>query len=840
MSNEKTIHVIATQHLDVAWLWPRVPDGEDLIRQCFERAVELIEQDSDFVFSRSTAWSFWIVQHRYPELFQKIKRYVLEGKIELCGGQWVEPDHLMPDGESLIRQFLLGQRYYLEEFGKTASVCWDPDIFGHSNTLPQILRKSGIEGYYFHRCRPRHNNGKPMHQFIWEGLDGTKVFVLSGKWVGKPDEAVLQQLTTELEQAPFPCAHIACGLHSDRRITIKPDWLALPDLSGSDDPTIRIKWSSSAEVLQDMQRHLSLLPVINGEIGFQYTGTYTSNGFNKRTNRELENLLVNAEKAAFWASFYGFTYPQEQLQRAWRDFCINQFHDIICGCSYRSVHKEDKALYGETKRRVEWIIEQATAYIRHLLFRQLHIEATSNDMVAVFDFTSLNRIVPVELPILNDNNYGVVDDQGVPLPSQQVEDGVGRKRLLILHESHGIDCKYYKFTENEHRTPNSSIAGEYYLENEFVLVEFDEKTAEIKRMFDKKRERVVFSNKNRGNRVRFLKEGNLLEHPDTHCWEPWHIMYTGETIDEGTIEVAEIKESGPIRGCIRFVRRVQLDESMPKTEFIQEFILYSYSPLLTVRMYGEWYAKEVMVKSFFEMPFTSDYVTVEAPYGIVERPVQDNDPEERCDRDLDSAMEDEKYREEVPEPDRYMQKWLDFSNGEQGVLFLNNGKYGYNAKPDQVGLSFMRAPLMRPELNEIIGLGDFDFSFGIIPHNGTWKDIQAPIHAACFNNPPVVGTVQNGKKSGVGQQWWDFVEQVDLSVDPILCFCSDESVMITAMKKSEDGNGCIVRAVETLGERRNITLSFCKDLSTACECNMLELISESQTENDPYISYFLR
>jgi alpha-mannosidase len=137
------VHVIATQHLDVAWLWTRVPQGEDIMRQCFERAIAMIEAypEHRFVFSRSTAWSFWVVQQRYPALFEKIRKYVQADQIELCGGEWVEPDHLIPSGESLVRQSALGQWYYQETFGKLARVCWDPDIFGHAHTLPQIIKK---------------------------------------------------------------------------------------------------------------------------------------------------------------------------------------------------------------------------------------------------------------------------------------------------------------------------------------------------------------------------------------------------------------------------------------------------------------------------------------------------------------------------------------------------------------------------------------------------------------------------------------------------------------------------------------------------------------------------
>ena len=338
------VHVIATQHLDVAWLWTRVPQGEDIMRQCFERAIAMIEACSEnhFVFSRSTAWSFWVVQQRYPDLFEKVRHYVQADRIELCGGEWVEPDHLIPCGESLVRQAVLGQWYFQETFGKQARVCWDPDIFGHAHTLPQIIKKAGMEGYYFHRCRPKDDVGHPLHQFIWEGPDGSRIFILSGQWVGLPDEAVIQRAADEMALTGLPATHVVTGLRSDRRITMQVDWTPLPDKLDQDPDLPNCSWSTAGNVLDDMKTYQSKLPVIRGELTYQYTGTYTSNGYNKRTNRELEELLLSAEKAATWASYYGFPYQEEQLIQAWRDLCVNQFHDIICGTSYEEVHNEDK------------------------------------------------------------------------------------------------------------------------------------------------------------------------------------------------------------------------------------------------------------------------------------------------------------------------------------------------------------------------------------------------------------------------------------------------------------------------------------------------------------------
>ena len=296
----KRIHAVASQHLDAAWLWTRVPQGEDLMRQCFERAIEIIEADppGKFVFSRSTAWSFWIVQQRCPALFEQVKKYVAEGRIELCGGQWVEPDHLIPGGESLVRQMALGQWYYRQTFGRIATVCRDPDVFGHPNTLPQIIGKCGMDGYYFHRCRPNEESGTPINQFAWESPDGSRVLVFAGHWVREPDESGAREMFDEMERLDLPAGFPVCARNSDRRITMTADFLDGVTALDADPDLPSLRWSAAGDVIADMKGYADRLPVIRGELGFQYTETCTSNGPNKRWIRKLETTLMTAEKLA--------------------------------------------------------------------------------------------------------------------------------------------------------------------------------------------------------------------------------------------------------------------------------------------------------------------------------------------------------------------------------------------------------------------------------------------------------------------------------------------------------------------------------------------------------------
>lgn len=821
-TNDATrVHVIASQHLDVAWLWTRVPQGEDLMRQCFEMAADMIEADPTgrFVFSRSTAWSFWIVQQRYPQLFERVRQHVASGRLELCGGEWVEPDHLIPDGESLIRQMALGQWYFQATFGKTARVCWDPDVFGHPNTLPQIVRKAGMGGYYFHRCRPRDAEGNPLHQFLWEGLDGSTIAGLSGQWIGKPEPARLRQAVAEDARTGLPATHVVCGANSDRRITMTPAWVALPDEWQADPELADCHWSTAGAVLADMQAYADRLPLVRGELGFSYTGTYTSNRHNKRWIRRLESGLVQAEQLAAWAALHRFPYPAEQLTQGWRDLCVNQFHDIACGCSYAEAHREDRVLFDETARRAGWVTEQAAAFLCHLLHAHRAATSAEDRAYAVFDTVAWPHITPVILPVQTQEPVAVSDANGARIRAQRIVQDDGKPGMLILHEADGAGLAEYSLTPGGPDEDAVALAQPYLLENELLRIEFDPMTGEIVRLTDKRAQTECLPPGGRANRLVFLEEANLIPGGPEHSWQPWNIQYTGRELPGGTVTRIEVREVGPVRGVIRIERRVQLAADLPETRVIQDVMLYRDSPLVYFATHGEWHARQVMLKATFDLPFAATRVTVEAPYGVADRAPHG---ETRHTGDADNLLEDRRSPGvAIPEPDRYMQKWLDITDGGRGILFLNNGLNGYHATASELGLSLLRAPLMRPERDEIIGLGAFDLGYALMPHAGDWRTVNAPRLGYEFNTRPIVAPIQDGRNDGVGCAWWRVVAG---RTPPIVRFLSVDGpgILLTAAKHAESGDALIVRLFESLGYATRATLTCPTEVESAAECDLLE------------------
>ncbi len=835
---ETRVHVIATQHLDVAWRWTRAPYGEELMRQCFERAIEMIEANPEarFVFSRSTVWSFQIVEQHYPALFEKIKTYVISGQIELCGGEWVEPDHLIPSGESLIRQCALGQWYFLNKFGRTASVCWDPDIFGHPHSMPQIMLKCGLEGFYSHRSRPNDDEGHALYQFVWEGPDGSQVFYLAGSWIAAPDAPTIRAAMEEQAHQALPAIHVVTGRGSDRRITMKRDWVTLPSTAGDAIEDAACQWSTASDALADMKTYAGKLPVVRGELGFQFTGTYTSNGFNKRTNRAVETLLIDAEKAAAWAATLGFRYPGAQLTQAWREHCVNQFHDVICGCSVPEVHAEDRELWADAIRRGRYARDEALAFLCDRIDAGLSPRPNKDDEIfAVFNLLAWPRAATFEIPLAADEEVNVTTEEGRSLPQQVAGTHETRRALVRLPDVPGIGYRLLRVHRSDGTPPQPVLPATeqpLVLENTLVRAVIDRTTGELTSLVAKEPGREFIKPGGSANRWIFLEDAH-------NAMPAWTIEYTGRELDPGRVETVEVLEHGPVRQTVRVVRTVPLSPEMPPTTIVQDIVLKAESPVLTFNTRGEWYASQVMAKAVFDLAFESTTIAAEAPYAVIERTPGATAHPRDSDTTAEGGVRPDKESEK--HPDQYMQTWLDVSDGDRGILFLNDGRYGYDADGGRVRLSLLRAPYApltskeprdEPAERAITGLGPVAFSYGVVVHSGGWRDVDAPRFGHAFNHPLLVRPVQSGFiRSGVWRDWWEILEDAPTEVpSPFVEILETASTQITAVKRAEDGDGMILRLVETHGEPDFVRLRWHHPVRSATVTDMLERAIRTPTD----------
>ena len=165
-------------HIDVAWLWP-LQETERKTGRTMATQLALMAEYPEYKFLQSQPHLFWMLQQRYPDIYARIKEAVKAGQYIPEGGAWVEPDTNISGGEALIRQFVHGKRFFKDEFGVDCELLWLPDVFGYSGAMPQIMRGCGVKYFSTQKIFWAYHGGDPFpyNTFIWEGIDGSEVFV---------------------------------------------------------------------------------------------------------------------------------------------------------------------------------------------------------------------------------------------------------------------------------------------------------------------------------------------------------------------------------------------------------------------------------------------------------------------------------------------------------------------------------------------------------------------------------------------------------------------------------------------------------------------------------------
>ncbi len=359
------VHASGHAHIDCAWLWPTRETVRKVART-FANVLDLIERDDEFVFAASSAQQYAWLKESQPELFERVRAAVAADRIKPVGGMWVESDTNMPSGESLVRQFVFGKRFFLEEFGIESDEAWLPDSFGYSAALPQIVRAAG--GKYFLTQKPSWNeiNRMPYSTFLWEGIDGSRVFThfppaeTYNSDLGASDLARTERTFTEKGRAQHVLGLFGWG---DGGGGPTREMLAAAtrkrDLEGS--PRVRLGDPQGFFVAAEAE--LADPPVWVGEIYLElHRGTLISQQRTKRGNRRSEALLREAELWAATATLRtGAPYPYDAIEAAWRTVLLQQFHDILPGSAIAWVHQEAEREYARVAADLETVIGTALA-----------------------------------------------------------------------------------------------------------------------------------------------------------------------------------------------------------------------------------------------------------------------------------------------------------------------------------------------------------------------------------------------------------------------------------------------------------------------------------------------
>ncbi|HSU18296.1 MAG TPA: glycoside hydrolase family 38 C-terminal domain-containing protein [Acidobacteriaceae bacterium] len=801
-------HLTGNSHIDAAWLWPWT-ETVDTAKRTFTSAVQLMNEYPSYTYTQSaSAYSQWIAD-KYPNLNAQIAKRVDEGRWELVGGMWVEPDLNMPDGESLVRQLLVGQAAFQKIYGKTALIGWNPDSFGYNWQLPQIYRRSGIDFFVTQKMAWNDTNKLPMKIFWWEAPDGSKVLTyFPHDYANNNVDPVrlAKDFATAATQAPGLRSMMDLygvgdhgggptrtmldqGLHWMQPDVVEPKQefgTALPYLQGiekqvaPDSPTWNYRTIATGNTALPAPAAGQIsVPTWDDELYLEYhRGVFTTQAAHKRNMRNSEEWMLNAEKLASLAWLDGRDYPQKELNDAWKHVLFNQFHDLAAGSGIGVIYKEAQKDYDQ----VRWATDEVASKSLKTIAARVNTDGKGIP-VLVFNPLAWERggigDVSVQMPHGIDT-ISLVDEHGRTVPSQVVSADEATHTFHLLFKIASVPSLGYTVlhaVEGPHEFHSDLVSSGTTLENSALRVVVDPKTGCITSLFDKRSSFEALAPNSCGNELQAF-----ADHPKNY--DAWNV-------DPGTLDaaptllhdVAEIKlvETGPLRSVLRITRTWQ------KSKFVQDLILYTGADQLTVHNDFDWHEHHVLLKAAFPLATTSKVATYEIPYGTIERPTTRNNSWEKA-------------RFEVP-----ALRWADEGDDAHGFALLNSSKYGYDAVGNLLRLSLLRGPTWPdPEADQ----GRQVFDYAVYPHVGSWKAANTMARGWEFNYK--LRAMQ--------------VEAHDGELAPTHSFVSVDGthVVLTALKKAEDGHALIARFYEWAGEKDTVGISVPPGAKSATLVNLME------------------
>jgi alpha-mannosidase len=778
------IHASGHAHIDVAWLWT-LGQTRRKSERTFHNVIRLMEQFPDYHFSQSQPQLYQYIKEDHPALFEAIKQKINEGRWEPMGGMWVEADCNLSGAESLARQFLLGRTFFKENFGKDAEspVLWLPDVFGYAWALPQLIQQAGLKYFMTIKIGWSQYNRLPYDTFMWQGIDGTQILThfSTVKEFGSEYASTYNSMANakealgtwqnfqqkELQKDLLMAYGYGDGGGGPTRemlenIEVMKNFPSLP----------QVKQSSVKQFFETIEplTESKMMPVWNGELYLEYhRGTYTTQARNKRANRKAEFLLHDAEFISALASLItNYQYPNPQFTEAWKLICLNQFHDIIPGSSIGPVYEESQQQYAELTTNATQLRDEALQSLAS------HLDA---DLLLV-NPTSFTQRGLVFIP---GDPFQRFTLNGQPVSAQSTDSGcwldAGELQpysVIGLKKETGDES--YKVRDTSYSPPVTRNLYPVSLENDYLKVDIDEH-GDITRIFDKKADREVLPHNTIANQFQAFEDR-------PKSWDAWDvdIFYDDKIWLAEPASSIQFVEYGELRQTIEIKRKIQ------NSEYSQRISLSHNSPRLDFDTHINWNERHTMLKVAFAVDVLSPQATYEIQWGNVTRPTHRN-----------TSWDWARF-------ETCAQKWVDLSEGDYGVSLLNDCKYGHDIHDNVMRITLLRSPTMPDPMADF---GEHEFKYSLYPHAGSWNE-ETQREAYLLNDPIIV------YRSKVESQRSNVTRHVSLIT------CDASNVIIETIKRTEDGNGLIVRLYESQRRRGQVQVKFGSAVDSAWTTNLLE------------------
>ncbi len=766
-------------HIDTAWLWP-LRETQRKCGRTFSSVLKYMEEYPYYNFSQSQPQLYEYTKKYYPTVYEEIEKRVKEGRWEPVGATWVEQDSNVSSGESLVRQLLYGNRFFMKEFGIHSRTCWLPDAFGFCWSLPQILKKAGVDFFATTKIDWSQYNKFPYNLFLWQGIDGTKVLSImpplnyNGRLIPRDCLAHWEQFKQKdlCDQVVYSFGYGDGGGGPTKEML--ETGIRLEDMVG----VPKCSFGKVQDYFDSLDKSVEKekLPVWNGELYLElHRACQTTQARTKRNNRKSELLYRNAEFLASMAMLNGGYYPQEKLYEGWKVILCSQFHDILPGSSINEVYEDADKDYAEVLKAGNEVASGALETLKK------KIDTSGNGRpIIVINTLSWERdgVASVRVKVPEDEDFAIFDESGRKVMCQVVgRDGDYAEIIFEAANIPSLGYSVYRLVEGEEPASQAGdmVVLSQNMESPLYRIELDGK-GRLCNLYDKSTNRELIPKGCCGNMLQFFDDR-------PHAHDAWDIdfNYTENMLDLAELQSAEVKETGPVRATVRVVWKTE------KSTITQDISVYRKLSRVDFVTNVDWWEKRTLMKVAFPVEILSPRATYEIQFGTIERPTHFNTSWDRA-------------KFEVPG-----QRWVDLSEGDYGVSLMNDCKYGHDVHDNVLRLSLLRSPVSPdPHADE----GAHQFTYSLHPHTGDWREGETVQRAYELNCPLMAIPCE--------------AHQGNLPKSASFASVDKKHVVIDTVKKAEDSDEIIVRLYEAYGQRGEVTLSFGITPEKVAECNLME------------------
>lgn len=804
-----TVYAIGHTHIDVAWKWPLRQTREKAVRS-FSTVLYLMKRYPEYKFFLSQPQLYEFVKEDAPEIFEQVKERVREGRWEADGAMWLEADCNLTSGESLIRQIIYGKRFFSEELGiDEQQILWLPDAFGFLGALPQIMKKSGIKYFLTTKMGWNDADQQPDDLFWWEGVDGSRVlgiYVTTKDYEAYPEhfKKPVREVTYNGRQNASQIMGTWQNCRNRRESSAAVTVYGYGDGGGGPtqgmlEESRRLKYgipgvpkvrlTGVKEYLAQLDRELDgkELNTWYGDLYLEYhRATFSSIAENKKNNRQCEYRNQEAEwlaALAWWQSGEAELYPQEKLDEAWRLLLLNQFHDILPGSAIDEVYEQSDLDYA----RIGELDAEITADALDALAAKSEAE---DNRITVWNPLGFSAVVLTEL---GEDLCSKIEHIDGALSEQRMSDG----RYLFTAKLPAKGCKSFRLGEERRAEKKAEYAfklkSENSLETPWYIVSWNAK-GELMSLYDKQAARELFRGERPGNRITVYEDIPK----DYDCWNT-ESYYDRKHWSFDAVRECSLVEVGDVCAVLH------TELSYRSSSLKQDMIFYVHSRRIDFKSELDWNEHQQLVKAEFDLDIMTRTAACEIPYGVIERPTHRNTSWQRAQFET------------------CVHRFVDLSETNYGATLLNDSRYGYSVRDCSIGLTLLTSGIY-PHTNA--DNGKHSFTYSLMPHIGSWQSAGVVNEAWLLNEKPIATAK---------------IPSICIEGEYSMCSSSAQNVIITAVKRSEDRKGLVIRLYESCGQRTltDIELSALAP-EAVYECDLSEKTQERLLYDGRKVSIELR